>query len=103
MNLTCRISAGRRRTGSPVAVFASSWSRKLRPFEFHHRRRLKIPGGRRGPGRRRNRWVQCGGVVVVVVVELCDLRDAVGPAAAGDGDAGVESYVVAAAAAVDRS
>jgi len=100
MNLTCRIS-GRRRTGSPVEVFASSWSRKLRPFELHHRHRLQIPGGRRGPGLRPNRWVRCGGGGGVVVVELCGLRDAVGPAAAGDGDAGVEGYVAAAAA--DRS
>jgi hypothetical protein len=82
----------------------------LRPFEFRHRLRPQIPAGRKGPEHRSNRWVRCGGggVVVVVAVELCDLRDAVGPAAvavaaAGDGDGGVDGYYVVVAAAVDRS
>jgi len=79
-----------------VEVFASSWSRKLQPFEFHHRR-LQTPEVRKGPGHRPNRWVRCGGGVVVL---LCVLRDAVGPAAAGDGDVDVDGYVVAAAADV---
>lgn len=80
-----------------MEVFASSWSRKLRPFEYR-RRRLQTPEVRKEPGHRPNRWVRRGGgvVAVVVVVVLCVLRDAVGPAAAGDGDAAVDGYVAAA-------